>query len=384
MDLIKYWYLFQEFWRPLNIGAYYNGSQYFYSQKSLTQPARLYLAISHSCLYFQPVRLPSNVPSSKISKALAIEVSRTLHLLEDRTEFAIIAATVIKEGTYLVIFQEKSFFEKIKKEIPRNLIICGVFPAWLALLSWFWHQNHGSLEDGLYFVRLKDGLEGFVWRDGRLENIIPFTPKAAELLLSKYRDQAFEASSTSPEEILAQGAALVPLLPEKWHITFDPFPLKSRPRIPKKALILGCIPFLFLGIGVGLKNQINAIEKKETQLKKQIKILEKKEKELQNTLKEKTVIEKIALKAQDYHKRPPLLDILTELAKLPNGTWIRKINFQSPATIQIWGESDNTLQVVKRLENSPYLKEVKVISTVTKNPRTGKENFVIKAIIEPS
>jgi len=74
---------------------------------------------------------------------------------------------------------------------------------------------------------------------------------------------------------------------------------------------------------------------------------------------------------------------LAELARLlPPDTWVRKLEFRAPNTLQLWGESANTLEVIKRLEASPLFKEVKVISSVTKNPRTGKENFAIRTILE--
>ncbi len=380
MGLFRYWYLAREFLHPQSLGAYYDG-EFHASGVWPKTPARLYLAISHGELYFQHLRLPPAVPADKVPQALALEARRFLAQLKGQEERVSLAFLRLAEGQFLVAFREHSFFQRLERQLPSPLVPCGFFPAWVALLAWFWPQ--GPLKDGLYFVRTKKGIEGFLWQEGRLTGVLPFSRRAAESLIAERKETAFEAPEERAEEVLAEGASKVALLPEDLRVTFEGYPLLLRPKISKKALLLWVLPLLFLGVGMGFQHQTEILKEKEQAIAARVKKLRQKEALLRQRLEEQKLLEELAQEVRSYQKRPKLLAALAELAKLlPEDTWIRKFEFRYPNVIQLWGESQNTLEVVKRLEASPLFREVKVLSSVTKNPRTGKENFAIRAYLE--
>ena len=120
-----------------------------------------------------------------------------------------------------------------------------------------------------------------------------------------------------------------------------------------------------------LQQKLTILEKELSQTKKKYEQLEKIKKNLEEE-------QKLAQALKDYlpEHRPPLLEALLELTqKLPKDSWIRKLSFSAPNVIRIWGESQNALKLLEALSSSPLFKEVKFTSTVTKNPRTGKETF---------
>jgi len=380
MDLVRYWYLVREFFHPLSQGAYYDGEGLRSAGPWPSRPARLYVAVSHGTLYFQHLRLPAAVPPDKLPQALALEAGRLLNLMEGQAEEVSCAPLALGGGEYLVAFRERSFFEKLRPLVPRPLVLCGLFPAWVALLAWFWQR--GPLSDGLYFVRTGAGVEGFVWEGGQVRGLVPFSPRAAEALLKEHEGHLHEAEGL---EALAQGAALVPSLPPKWQVSFDRYPLRLRPQVSKKALLLWLLPVLLWGVGLGLEHRTRELQHRTQALTQRLKALRQEEEALKKQLEEQKLLEDLAREIQSYQQDSSLLKALAELARvLPADTWVRKLEFRAPDVIQLWGESRNTLEVVKRLEESPLFREVKVLSSVTKNPRTGKENFAIRAHLEGS
>ena len=383
MDLWRYWYLTQEFLRPFALGAYYDGQDFHFEKDlSSSRPGRLYLAISHAALYFQVIRLPATIPANKLAQALNLEASRLLTLLEGREGLVATSAfTPLKEGAYLVSFRERSFFEEILRNLPKTLVVCGVFPAWVALLAWFYQQ--GPLEDGFYLARTEKAIEGFQWQEGQVVNVLPSSPPALEALLKKQDLPRHEISPKEAPQVLMQGARLVPQLPGHLVAVFDAYPLSVRPKVPKKALLLWFLPALFWGVGLGLEHWEARLASQEKALDKKLKVYQLEASKLEAELKKQKAYADLAKEIKSYTTRPPLLEALAELARLlPPDTWVRKLEFRAPNTLQLWGESANTLEVIKRLEASPLFKEVKVISSVTKNPRTGKENFAIRTILE--
>jgi len=383
MGFGRYWYLAREFLQPLSVGAYYDGEGFRTAGELPKRPARVYLAISHGELYFQNIRLPATVPPDKVPQALALEASRFLDLLKGQTERVSCAYVKLAEGLYLVAFREISFFQKLERELPAPLVICGIFPAFVALLAWFWKKTSGHLEDGLYFVRTAKGVEGFIWQGGRLTGVLPFSTKAAEVLIAKHQDQLHEAPADQAAEVLAQGAGQVAQLPEDLRLTFADYPLRLRPKVSKKVLLLWTLPLILWGVGLGLQYETEKLREEREVVTAKLRELKQQEAILSQRLEEQKLLEELEKEVRSYQKRPPLLEALAELARLlPEDTWVRKFEFRAPNVIQLWGESKNTLEVVKRLEASRLFREVKVLSSVTKNPRTGKENFAIRAYLE--
>ncbi len=380
----RYWFLAWEFFYPLTVGAYYDGQSLYLPPSLPHRPGRLYLALSHRELYFQTVRLPTNIPPERLPSALNIEASRLLGLLEGREGLQATSSFLpLEGGLYLLAFREVDFFKSLWAKVPANLIPCGVFPAWVALLAWFWVRKQGHLEDGIYMARLSQAIEGFRWRAGQIVGLLPASPTAVDTFLKDHPDPCVVLEGEEARKALVEGASLVPSLPPHYQRTFDLYPLRVRPRVPKKALLLWLLPF-FLGIsGLGLQRWDQALQKEEALLDEQLAALKKKESQLEAQLQEQKTFENLAQRVQTFEVRPPLLEALAELARLlPPGSWIRKLEFRAPDTIQLWGESDNVLEVIKLLEESPVFRDVKVLSSVTKNPRTGKENFAIRAHLE--
>ncbi len=380
MDFWRYWYLTQEFLRPFSLGAFYDGEGFHFEKNFPSRPGRLYIAVSHACLYFQVMRLPASIPQNKIVPALNLEASRLLTLLEGREGLEATSAFFpLQEQAFLVAFREKAFFEEIFRDLPKTWIVCGVFPAWVALLAWFYQK--GPLKDGFYLVRTPKAVEGFQWKEGKVVGVLPSSWPAAQAFLAKQEAPTYEPSERAIE-VLLEGAKMVPKLPGPWIAAFDAYPLSIRPHISKKALALWLFPLLFLGLGLGLAPIEENLKRQEKALDKQISLYRIELGKFEAALKQQKAYEDLAREIQSYTERPPLLKALAEMARLlPQDTWVRKLEFRSPDTLQIWGESSNTLAVIKRLEASPIFKDVKVISSVTKNPRTGKENFAIRMLL---
>jgi len=384
MGLRRYWFLAWEFFYPLTVGAYYDGQTLHLPPSLPHRPGRLYLAISHRELYFQTVKLPSNIPRERLPSALNIEATRLLGLWEGReTVRAAVAYLPLEGGHYLLAFREADFFKRLSRNIPSNLVLCGTFPAWVALLAWLWIRKQGQLEDGIYMARFPHSVEGFRWKSGQIIGILPSSLSAAETLLKEYPDPHVVLEGEQARKALVEGASLVPSLPSQYQRAFDLYPLRIRPRVPKKSLFLWLLP-LFLGfLAFELQRWDQSLQRKEALLDQQLAALKKKQILLEEQLKKQKILEDLAQRIKSFEKRPPLLEALAELARLlPPGSWIRKLEFRSPDIIQLWGESDNVLEIIKLLEESPVFKDVKVLSSVTKNPRTGKENFAIQAHLE--
>lgn len=67
-----------------------------------------------------------------------------------------------------------------------------------------------------------------------------------------------------------------------------------------------------------------------------------------------------------------IMAVLTEL--LPDDTWIQRLELQQ-ADLQIRGESAAAASLIERLEAAPLLAEVNFRSPVTREPRTGRDQF---------
>lgn len=387
MSLKQWRYLLQEFFHPCRIGIFFDGKELIYAKDQEPEfcPARAYIAISHQVLYFHTLKLPISLPLEKAFSAARIEASRLFSLFQDRSSPEIACALLrTSSQEVLMIFQEKAFLQEALRGLPEGLVPCGFFPAAIALLAWFYTQ--GGLKDGLYFLRRSEAIEGFVWREGQLVKILPSSPKAAEAFIESFEGEVFETPSEAPERLLAQGAQRVPDLPSEWIVTFAEYPLRLRPQIPKKAVALWLLPLFLLSVGQGLDFFMQRLEVKEKTLRQEVETFKKQYNLWQNQKKKQEALRQLSQEVQKFvDNRPPLLKALLELTRiLPNGSWIRKWEFRAPQEIRIWGESEDSLEILKRLEESPIFSQAKFLSTVTKNPRTGKENFAIRANLENS
>ncbi len=77
--------------------------------------------------------------------------------------------------------------------------------------------------------------------------------------------------------------------------------------------------------------------------------------------------------------QPFLNEILNELTRLlPDNTWLRHFKFQQ-GKIQIQGQSSAASSLIEVLESSPLFENVRFISPLTQDKRTGQERFRISA-----
>jgi len=383
----QYFFLLEEFFRPNILGAYGDGRDFILSGAWPRRGTRLYLTLSHRSLYLQIIKIPASVPEEKVLSALKLEAQRLLQLLEEKEDVSLAFFSLDfsensrekapSQRRYLVAFQRQEFLASLRRKFPSHMVICGVFPAWAAF--WAWLQNRGLLKDGFFLAETPYGLEGFEWRGGRLLKILPSTKEAAQKVL---QGEVFQLEGEKAARALAEGATLIPEIFGKQAPSFDLYPLRTRLRVPLKALFLWLLPFLIWTTGWGLKSWENHLLLQETALKKQLQQWQQKEAQLSQQLQEREALKELAAHVKDFETRPPLLEVLNELARLlPDDTWIRKLDFRTPDILQLWGESGNALEVIKKLEESPYFLEVKILSSITKNPRTGKERFALRTKI---
>ena len=383
MEFSTYLWLAYEFLRPKQVGFYYDSEKLNPWPEWPERPARAYVALSHATLYFQQVKLPKGLPEGKAVQALKLEAARLLRLLKGKEPGEVSVSVLPQEdGKYLLAFQEREKIARALEALPMRAVPCGVFPAWVALLAWL--KRQGPLEDGLYLVEGKHGVEGFEWREGRITRLIPSSAKAAaafleESSLPQKRPERVEAS-----QILAEGAFLVPQILAPSEIApFDLVSLRFRPKLPKKVLLFLLLPFCVYLTGEGLEAWQERLYQERASFKIQLEQLKKQEKVLSQKLERRSTLRELARYVEEFEKRPPLLEALVELARiLPPGSWVRRFYFVVPDTIKLWGESENALEVIKRLEESPYFNDVKVLSSITKHPRTGKEHFALQAKLE--
>jgi general secretion pathway protein L len=81
---------------------------------------------------------------------------------------------------------------------------------------------------------------------------------------------------------------------------------------------------------------------------------------------------------------PVVINVLAELARvLPDGTWLNTLNLQQDV-LRIRGHSTASSELISVLEESPAFHKVSFVSPVTQDPKTGKEQFEIRAHIAAS
>jgi len=72
-----------------------------------------------------------------------------------------------------------------------------------------------------------------------------------------------------------------------------------------------------------------------------------------------------------------MVDVINALSKvLPNDTWVSYLRYNNK-NLQLTGQSANASSLIALLEKLSYFQNVKFVSTVTKDRRTGLERFQI-------
>jgi len=133
------------------------------------------------------------------------------------------------------------------------------------------------------------------------------------------------------------------------------------------ALGLVIVPVL---VGEG---QVEALRQQLKPLQKQIQKVQRQQQEIDGLLAETQ--ELVALK----QSIPTLNEILFHLTHLlPDNTWLTHFKLQDDS-IQIQGQSGTASNLIEILESSPVFENVRFISPLTQDKRTGKERFQISA-----
>lgn len=365
-----YWLVFKEFLSPKNVGGLITPQGLkgdFYSKT-----ARCYLAVSHALLSFFPVRLPSHLPAAKRKKAAEMEARRLFKLLFPHATSVSLASWEGGENVFWVAVAEKSKLEEFLKDVPENMIISGVFPMWVSLWCHFKPQ-----EDGLYFIRTPWAYEGFVYKNGRIVEIMPSSLHLGETYLEGFEGSIHEIQG-DPEEILIKSSQEVPLILPKGPV-FSDWPLRIRPQIPKKSLILWLLPLLVFSSYEGLKFYDNRLGQEITSLENQISKLKQIYQTQEQQRKKIQKLKKLEDLTKSYFdRRPPLLDVMYILTEtLPQNTWVTRFVYKQTGDITLWVQGEDALKIVEKLSQDPIFKEVKLGSSVTRNPRTGKESFTL-------
>ncbi len=79
----------------------------------------------------------------------------------------------------------------------------------------------------------------------------------------------------------------------------------------------------------------------------------------------------------DKNETPAMVDIINALSQaLPDDTWVSYFRYNNK-NLQLTGQSANASALIAVLEKLPYFQNVKFVSSVTKDRRTGLERFQI-------
>ncbi len=340
---------------------------------------RFYVAISHGLLHFEALKVPSALPPKKRFSAAKLSATRLFGILGEEPASLSLSLAFLPRDMVFAAAIKKDLLKKALSSLPPKGIIAGVFPAWVAILAHL-KKRPAPPKEGLFFVRTEEGYEGLWLEEGLPRGIIPHNPQAAERFLSLYKGTKEELSPA--EGVLTTGACLVPEVfsPEEVP-TFEDYPLLLRPRVSPKVFLLWLLPLLIWSGAIGLKHYDHKIEAQLSVTEKELSKVEKRYRLLEEGLKKAKAQEKLKTAIQAYlpGARPPLLKALLELTlAFPDGAWVRRFEFRAPDQIRLWGEAENSLVLLETLSKNPLFQEVKFLSTVSKNPITGRENFSIE------
>jgi general secretion pathway protein L len=86
--------------------------------------------------------------------------------------------------------------------------------------------------------------------------------------------------------------------------------------------------------------------------------------------------------AEKWASMPTTIQLLNEVTRVvPDDTWLSQVQIKGD-TVRIQGESEGASSLIGLMEASELFRDVSFSSTVTKNPRTSNDRFVIQATIE--
>jgi len=348
---------------------------------NLEKFSRLYVAVSHGLLDFEVVKVPKGLPLAKKFSAARLEALRLFELFHgvSSAEKIYLAYYPLSEEEILVSRIEEGLLRKCFSKFPRGVLIGGVFPAWAALYAYLRAYRHNFEENALFYVRSSGGYEGFWLKEGSIAGILPYSSETAEKFLSHYQGPVKELGSS---EVLAEGAIFFPRFFEPAQApTFENYPLLVRPHISPKVIPLWLLPILIFGGAKFVNYQQASLEISLQKVNQVLKEAQKKYEAIEVAKKkrqEKKRLEK-ALYAYLPEKRPSLLRYLLEITvSFPEEAWIRRFEFRGPEEIRIWGEAENALVVLDSLAQNGIFRDVRFLSTVTKNPVSKREAFSIQ------
>ncbi|MBX6424273.1 PilN domain-containing protein [Thermosulfurimonas sp. F29] len=366
MNLKDRLYLFVEFWSPSTVPAYFDGERLWLPEE-YRRPGRLYLGISHRCLYFGEMEL-NLADTRKIAGAVQLEALRLLSLMEEDAEAAEVA--FFKDnGRVVFVFQKRSFFEKLKTRIPRGVTLCGVFPVGLALLA-------RNPRDGLHAWFREDRCEGIIVEAGRIKSFLPADPVSAETVVKNFSGPRFVYSEDQVREMLPWIGRICELPSEKL-LVFQGFPFSVRPRIRPAYLIPWCVPLLILGTSFYLTDVSRRERQAVADLESRLRMLRMELKKTEEAIEQYEENRRIRKEWENFRKgNYDLYKIIKKLSLIfPENAWVNRFSFNlSRKEIIISGEATDILSIVNRIKQEKWVEDVR-LSTVTRQTSTEKERF---------
>ena len=371
--------LLQELIKPASVGIFYDGERIFLAEDAAhpgRRPARAFIAVSHRELFFHTFKVSKDLNFHDKQSAAKLEAQRIFSLLKGRPPQEIVCAVLEKKPDELVIaFQEESYFEKLLSRLPKGLIPCGIMPAMTAVASFFFRKK-GLLPDGLYYLKTRKAYEGFISLGGNPIDFLPSSIGAAQSYLNGWQGAIYTEEGKT-ERYLAEGARLVSCLPSSWAITFDKYPLKFRPRFSSALAALWLLPVAFFVLAEILNFQATKIEKERIQVDLKLQQITQEISRIEELRRKEQTAQKLEQLLKDFEtENINLVPVIVRLTQIiPQDTWVRKLEFRAPDELRLWAEGENALKVLKLIDQDPWFEEVKFLTTVMKNSRTGKEIF---------
>ncbi len=84
---------------------------------------------------------------------------------------------------------------------------------------------------------------------------------------------------------------------------------------------------------------------------------------------------------QQRQQSVSVVQVFSELTRLlPMDTWVSRLRLHQQQ-LTLHGESNNASTLIEIVERSPFFKEAKFDASITRNPRSNKERFVINALL---
>ena len=375
MNLKERLYLFMEFFRPSPVGGYFDGER-LHLQRVAKRPARLYIAVSHKELFFGRLNV-SGLNRKHVLKAAELEAIRLLSLMNIENGSPLVTA-FSSNSEIIFAFRERPFFEKILSGLPPGLIPCGLFPAALTLLP-------PNPKDGIYAFFSEDRCEGLIIENQQIRDFLPVDPKVAELVVQEYKGEKVVHHGNIVEYMTASASNIV-TLPSNFRLDFPPYKIRIRPQLSLRELLLFILPIMVLGAYLYIRDltgeleaELNRKNEKISYLKQELDLVNK---EIEKYNRRRKALEELSKFKQQKQDVYAILKDLTEI--FPKGSWVNKFKLNlKKKELQLSGEADDILTVVKELKKLPWIVEVK-LSTVTRNPSTGKERFHLTVKLKES